>query len=305
MRRETKFNYGLLFFGAAMPPLIDALFGPRWGLAALVLVACLGLGFLVSAHLHRERGRTETNLKRRARFVAYGLLVALAIIGVPWAIKKGRPPTPPPFNPVPLTALYIGCAFDHIPINIRSGTSIHVMWLDPSILRENLNGFPFVGPFDDIFAPAGQKVLKWPTSKDGRWMNSREEDEVMRAIPKEAPTPAAFRCTLNNYAITLDEITAKFIVDTSDGKRHTYDVRFNPSVLGQPFEFYVINKCSTGTVPVAAQWGDTATVRILGEANRRTIPLQFERKPFPSNLIPLGASLFIWNDRRSGCKWDN
>jgi hypothetical protein len=110
---------------------------------------------------------------------------------------------------------------------------------------------------------------------------------------------------LNNYSITLDEIIAPLIVDTSDGKRHTYNVPFSPSVLGHPFEFYMINKCSSGEVTRLVQWGPVATVRIVGEAIHRTIPLRFERKSFPSNIITMfGESQFIWNDTQDGCKWD-
>jgi hypothetical protein len=74
---------------------------------------------------------------------------------------------------------------------------------------------------------------------------------------------------LSNYGIGLDEITAQLIVDTSDKKRHIYGVPFNPLVQGHPFEFYMVNKCSFGVVPVMAQWGDRAEVRIIGEEHRK------------------------------------
>ena len=90
MRKETKFNYGLLLFGAAMPPIIDAVFGREWGLAALVLVACAGLVLLISGHFHREKDETETRLKQNGRFALFGGVLALAIIGVPWAIRKAQ-----------------------------------------------------------------------------------------------------------------------------------------------------------------------------------------------------------------------
>jgi hypothetical protein len=210
-------------------------------------------------------------------------------------------PSPSP-TPVPLTALYIGCEFDHIPISIQPAASIHVMWLDPAILRGNPN-IPFLGPFDDIRAPTGKEELKWPTSKEGRWMKRAEIQEAMKVTGTMA-TSFSYRCKLNNYAVTLDEISAQLIVDTSDSKRHTYNVQFSPSVLGHPFEFFMVNKCSSGVVPQLVQWGDTANVRILGETIRRKIPLQFERKAFPSNLMPLLGSSFIWNDRKDGCEWD-
>ena len=72
-----------------MPPLADALLGPQWGLAGLVVIACIGLALLISGHFHKEDGETETRLKRRGRFVFLGCVIALAIIGVPWAVKRG------------------------------------------------------------------------------------------------------------------------------------------------------------------------------------------------------------------------
>jgi len=210
-------------------------------------------------------------------------------------------PKPLP-TPVLLTALYIGCEWDHIPITIEPGSSINVMWLSPVLLKGN-PAIPFVGPFDTIRIPVGGKKLAWPAKSEGRMMTHAEMQENIKA--KIMPTPYAFRCTLNNYAVTLDEIAAPLIIDTSDGKRHTYNIQFSPSVLGHPFEFYMVNKCSSGVVPTMVQWGNAALARIIGDAVIRRIPLQFERKAWPSNLIPLlGASWFIWNDTKDGCKWD-
>lgn len=207
-------------------------------------------------------------------------------------------------SPVPFTALYIGCEWGHIPINIQAGAVIHVMWLDPSMLLGNPN-IPFIGPFDDIRGPV-DKGMTWPTKKDGRWMTGVEIQKTMKDTGTIA-SPYAFHCALSNYGnVNLDEITALLIVDTSDRRRHSYSVPFNPSVVGHPFDFYMVNKCSSGIVPVMVQWGDRARARIVGETILRTIPLQFERKAFPSNLlIGFGASWFMWNDRRGGCVWND
>jgi hypothetical protein len=205
-------------------------------------------------------------------------------------------------TPVPLTALYIGCEWDHIPITIAPGSSINVMWLEPSILRGNPN-MPFVGPFDEIRSPLGKKNLEWPTKQDGRMMTRAEVDGVLQSS-KTIASPYAFRCILSNYSVTLDQITAPLIIDTSDSKRHVYSVAFSPSVVGHPFEFYMVSKCSFGVVPLMVQWGEEATVRIVGEPVRRRIPLQFERKAWPSNLVMMGASWFVWNGAKGECKWD-
>jgi hypothetical protein len=74
---------------------------------------------------------------------------------------------------------------------------------------------------------------------------------------------------------------------SSDGKTHNFAVQCCPSVLGHPFQFYMVNRCSSGVVPSSIQWGNAGTVRISGESIHRSVPLQFERKSFPSNLMPV------------------
>jgi hypothetical protein len=104
MDRETKINYGLLLFGAAMPPVIDAIFGQQWALAALVVIACIGLILLISGHFHKERiDETESPLRRRGKFALYGVVVALACIGLRWAIQLTHRPSLPDSSVPPLT----------------------------------------------------------------------------------------------------------------------------------------------------------------------------------------------------------
>jgi hypothetical protein len=65
-----------------------------------VVIACIGLGLLVSGHFHKEDGETESRLKRNGRFALFGGVFALAIIGIPWAIKKSYKPE----KPIPVQA---------------------------------------------------------------------------------------------------------------------------------------------------------------------------------------------------------
>lgn len=104
MLKETKFNYGFLFVSAALPPIVDALFGKQWALAAVVVIFCLGLVLLVLGHFPR--------LRRRAKFTFIGSVIALAIIGVSWAIEKSKPTSETPQKRLANVALaYIGPYF--------------------------------------------------------------------------------------------------------------------------------------------------------------------------------------------------
>lgn len=249
------------------------------------------------------------HLSRRIRYKALSLwvafvssiLVGFSLYGLSgWLqpVKSAPSGTPPP---AVLTALYIGCGFDHIPITIQPGGVAHIMWLDPAMLQGNPN-IPYAGPFDDIPVPFTGKSLTWPSNLQGEWL-TRERSESLIKSSGQLPTPMAFRCQLSNYAVTLDQITLPLLVDTSDGARHEYQVPFNPSVVGQPFVFYMVNRCTFGSVPTMVQWEEYATVRVLGEEGPRRIPLQFDRKSWPSNLAIYGASSFVWNDRKDGCNW--
>jgi hypothetical protein len=117
-------------------------------------------------------------------------------------------------------------------------------------------------------------------------------------------SPIAFNCTLTSYgAVTLDGIVAPLLVDTPDGKRHSYPIAFNPLVAGHPFSFYVVSGCSSGVIPTMIQWDDFATVRVLGEQGDRRVPLRYEKKNWPSQLlVPIGGSSFVWNGL-DNCQW--
>jgi len=96
---------------------------------------------------------------------------------------------------------------------------------------------------------------------------------------------------------------AYLMVDTSDRKRHVYPVAFDPLVSGKHIEFYIVNVCSSGIVPTMAQWTDTAEVRVIGAADKQRVPLKFEKRNWPSSLMILGASSFLWNGVGSCQGW--
>ena len=202
--------------------------------------------------------------------------------------------TPPP--PPPEISLQIGCRLDKIPIHISTASTIHVIRLYPSTLLGNPR-MPYNGVFEDVDADAAdEKGADWPSTSQGRWMNHSER--------KGLSTPFAYNCTLTNYGnVTLDEITVELGIATSDGKRHTYPIPFDPLISGHSFNFYMVNMCSFGVTPSFAAWDNSATVGILGEKGRRRVPLKFERRSWPSGLTTFGASLLIW-DGVSSCQWD-
>jgi hypothetical protein len=194
----------------------------------------------------------------------------------------------------------LGCEWDHIPIHIPAASTVHVIRLHPAVLSGNPN-IQDLGVFEDITS-SPDKSLDWPTKRNGRWMTDAEWN---KATAYGTPNPWAFACTLTSYSsATLDEIVAQLLVDTPDKKRHSYPVAFDPLMSGHSFQFYVVNVCSSGVIPILVQWDDFATVRVLGESNVRRVPLRYEKKNWPSQLLgPFGPTSFVWNDLHD-CQWD-
>jgi hypothetical protein len=241
----------------------------------------------------------------RTGFVIVALLATL-IIGYGayryYNNTSTKAESPPPVSPLSSVSLHLGCEWDHIPIHIPTASTIHVMRLHPANLYGNPL-IPDVGVFEDI-SSTSSKMLDWPSKAEGRWMTLPEMKKVM-AEGKPLPSPYAFNCTLTSYGPgTLEDIVAELILDTSDGKRLRYPVAFDPLSSGQSFSFYIVNVCSSGVTLKMVQWSESATVRVLGEKDKRSVVLRFQKRNWPTLLVPIfGPSMWLWNGTQS-CKWD-
>ncbi|MGA7558774.1 MAG: alpha/beta hydrolase [Terriglobales bacterium] len=225
----------------------------------------------------------------------------------------------PAANPLPVTStsaisLRMGCEIDHLPIHIPPATSIHVIRIHPSTLYGNPR-FQDVGVFENITSPS-DKALDWPTEQQGRWMTTKERDNAMAA--GTMPLPFVSRCTLTSYSqTTLDEIVASLIIGLPDKTKPksttpvpvtnlSFPIAFDPLMSGQSFQFYLINTCSSGDIPLMDQWGDDVTIHVLGESEPRTVPLRYQRTSLPGSLqvvmATMGPTSFVWNDLHD-CQW--
>ena len=229
--------------------------------------------------------------------VVFGLITTVGVVG--WVYDeffKHATPVVAPVVVAPPTAnvsLHIGCDPDHLPIHINPATTVHIVRLLPDLLHGNPS-MPGVGIFEDVNS-RDDKGIDWPTKIDAKIKTPKEIQEAGHAAGMIS-TPITSRCKLTSYSTaTLETISATLIIDTTDKKQHSYPVSFEPLLTGSGFTFYLVNVCSSGVVPIFAQWGDRAVVRVLGENQLRIVPLEFEKKIFPSSLsMPFGPSWYTW-----------
>jgi hypothetical protein len=72
MERATKFGYGFLFVGAALPYLADKLFGPTAALCVASVALLLGVVFLIAAHHHDKSPIRKSVAMTIGLFSLYG-----------------------------------------------------------------------------------------------------------------------------------------------------------------------------------------------------------------------------------------
>jgi hypothetical protein len=89
MPKDQKFGYGFLFVGAGMPYLIDKFFGPLPAAVVSIILFVVGILFLISAHLHRDKDAPPRGVRYRyANMVVILLLIVVSMGGIIWAITK-------------------------------------------------------------------------------------------------------------------------------------------------------------------------------------------------------------------------
>jgi hypothetical protein len=238
---------------------------------------------------------------KRITLVVLSLVWTAVLVGLDqWAPK----PSTVSLQSTPIS-FRLGCDWDHLPIHIAPASTIHVIrlyrgTLIPTNFRMNIQD---EGSFENISSSA-DTPLDWPSERDGKWMTKAEFQNAMKS-GSGMPNPWTFRCTMASYSTaTLDEMLAFLLIDTPDKQRHSFKVPFDPIMSGHSFTFYMVNVCSSGTIPQLIQWSDTALVRVLGETTVRQVPLRYEKTSWPSQLFPgMGPSSFVWNGI-GGCQWD-
>ena len=256
-------------------------------------------GILLLVAVVRTKLVTVKGVKKLLAYAGITLAITVFIYGVDRLVKnKLTPSTPqlsvviPPPLPVPI---YMECQWDHIPIHVSGGSTVHVIRLHPDLLKGNPR-FPSIGVLYDVSAPPG-KDLDWPSKQEGKWMTRNEFQEFF-ATKKEMPTPFIFRCTARSSK-PVDDVSLQMTVSTMDNKRHEFPVPLDPLNSERVFSFYVVNVCPIG---VYVTWPDTATARPIDESADRQVPLKIIKRDWPGDLMIFGPSSFQW-PWSSTCSW--
>jgi hypothetical protein len=113
MDKASKLGYAFLFLGAAIPYLIEHLLGPGAALAGSIACGVVGIGFLFSAHVHREITDAPITTKQKLLTVGLGIAVIFGVCFAGWklyskttTVASHQPvPAPTPMTNVPVTGL--------------------------------------------------------------------------------------------------------------------------------------------------------------------------------------------------------
>lgn len=95
MSRETKFGYGFLLVGAALPYLAEKMFSPLMASIFSILSLAIGILLLIAGHMHRDTRAAPQPRGTLAKFgvpVVVAALVLITIVSMIIALKRHGPP---------------------------------------------------------------------------------------------------------------------------------------------------------------------------------------------------------------------
>jgi hypothetical protein len=197
-------------------------------------------------------------------FVVGGVLALVA-----WAlVPKEKPEEAQQSVVVPAetpTALFMQTRLVGLPLRIAPGDVMHIVSLNKRrITSSSATAWGFYDVPND-----SRDEREWP---DQRVMKQAREAKNMGVFAWRADVSNHGPTTVIDIAIPL---TLNF---ENDKPAVTYRAIVSPLAAGQMFTFYVVNDCNKG---VSAVWPDEVSLLVLGEKERRKVPL---RRTFKSPI---------------------
>jgi hypothetical protein len=176
--------------------------------------------------------------------------------------------------PLAATEVYLDCHPTALPLRIEPHSTAHM-----KIFNEKEYGNTKSSMYD--VNNDGDKELLWP------------DESVIKRVPHN-PGVFGWQCALSNHAQSnLMDVAVKLIANYDSEKASLdYFVVASPLDAGNTFHFLVLNGCPA---MVSAVIQDQVGVQVVGESERRTVPLHFpNRTPIQQIMILLGSKV-SWN----------
>jgi hypothetical protein len=176
--------------------------------------------------------------------------------------------------PIPLisTEITMECNPIGLPIRIPPGETAHI---------KAFNKKTYSDTKDSIFDihNDGANDLLWP---DQKLINSA----------KHTASIVGYKCDAANHAkANLVNVVIQMSTNFNDGNHLIHRVIIDPLDAGTTFSFYLINECP---VIVSLISPNTATVQVVGEDKRRTVPLFWPHRSLTEQVMIFFPSKVAW-----------
>jgi hypothetical protein len=258
---------------------IGALYGDDYVIAAGLFF--IGIAWIAGKAVSWE----ETRIHPHGRLIGVFFLLigaALFISSLLWIRHRAREVaakktvSSQTLLPVELS---MSCSSTDLPVHIRQDNPIEIMWLNQR-LTHNRKGHEFTGFL--TLENDGSEDYSWPPEKSKR----KDAHSALQA----------YRCTLQNTGPSnLAEILMAAKIYYGDNHDDDFDPRYfeiNPLPAGGRYSFYIVNQCPVSATAII---GDSAVLRVVGESERRTVPVSLSGANPIGNILMFFPSNYLWH----------
>lgn len=286
-------HHGRDYLLAAFGLLVEA-FAVIMGIIPLTMGAGVLFYFALESYTRQWRSNTQFNSKwlHLTSLVLLCVLTTGAGYGIQGLVASRRPSVPSPIELV-----LDNCMYTDFPMVVPRGTTVHILRVNPAILKRAPRNTNIAGLFD-VTAPVDHDRI-WPSDKEAPAM----PEHSLRGPVMSGNAPA-MRCSITkrgNAAVDSVIVPLQFA-----GLGQTFNLLIDPLEPEDKFTFYLVNACYTDLQPDAYFFGSattlfanfpkTATLHVLGETNWRRVPVKLTFRENSPELIVLLPAYRHWQD---------
>lgn len=278
----------------------------EWGIVVVIVVLIAAADGIFWQRYLIEEAQSQSKPLVNAKGVPYGInkkrgesgliapiLILVVLVGAYFLVpqdmtRKELAPAAPSQNVTDLkptkpleapTAIYMVCDLVSLPIKISPHSTAHLIPINKKRMKSVKWGFYDVPNHTDL-------EEQWPKAP------------MMDQATKKEDNFGVFtwRCEMSNHSmVNVLDIKMSITFDIGVDKI-TYDVIITPLDAGGTFVFYPINDCPA---IVHAVWPNFVELQVLGEENRRKVPLRRTyRNAFEGIMLLFGSTVRLFGDVR-------